>query len=45
VTGVALLLTGIGFAILAVGGALWSPQTALSRFARRHRRTGTVTAA
>ena len=29
VVGVALLLAGIGFAILAIGGALRNPQTAL----------------
>ena len=35
VMGVALLLAGIGFAILAVGGALRSPDTALSFLRRR----------
>ena len=34
VVGIALLLTGFGFAILAIGGALRNPQTALS-FVRR----------
>ena len=32
VVGIALLLAGIGFAILAIGGALESPRTALSSF-------------
>lgn len=40
VTGVAFLLTGFGFAILAVAGALRSPETALSWFARRRRPDG-----
>ena len=35
VVGVALLLAGIGFGILALGGALRTPATALPRFARR----------
>jgi hypothetical protein len=35
VVGVALLLTGIGFAILAIGGALRNPDTALVWFRRR----------
>lgn len=35
VVGIALLLSGIGFAILAIGGALRNPQTAIS-FLRRH---------
>jgi hypothetical protein len=30
VVGIALLLSGIGFLILAIGGALESPKTALS---------------
>jgi hypothetical protein len=34
VTGIALLLSGIGFAVLAVGGALRNPETAFG-FARR----------
>ena len=36
VTGVAFLLTGIGFAILAIAGALRNPETALTWFAKRH---------
>ena len=39
VTGVAFLLTGLGFAILAILGALRNPQTALTWFAKRHRTT------
>jgi hypothetical protein len=39
VVGVALLLAGIGFAILAIGGALRNPDTALV-FVRRAKRTG-----
>jgi hypothetical protein len=35
VVGVALLLAGIGFGILAVGGALQSPRTAISSFRRK----------
>jgi hypothetical protein len=35
VTGVALLLSGFGFAILAIGGALRNPQTALSLLRKR----------
>ncbi len=35
VVGVALLLSGIGFAILAIGGALRNPETALAWFARK----------
>lgn len=35
VVGIALLLSGIGFAILAVGGALRNPETALKMFAKR----------
>jgi hypothetical protein len=38
VVGVALLLAGIGFAVLAIGGALRNPQTALT-FARRWQKT------
>jgi hypothetical protein len=34
VVGVALLLSGFGFAILAIGGALRNPETALTWFAR-----------
>ena len=40
VVGIALLLSGFGFAILAIGGALRNPQTAVSflrRFARNHK--------
>ena len=36
VVGVALLLAGIGFAILAIGGALRNPETALPFFAKRN---------
>src|SRR5829696_4833066 len=42
VVGIALLLAGIGFAVLAIGGALRNPETALTIFRRRDR---TVTAA
>jgi hypothetical protein len=35
VVGFALLLTGIGFGILAIGGALRNPETALTWFARK----------
>ena len=35
VVGVALLLAGIGFGILAIGGALETPRTALSSFRRK----------
>jgi hypothetical protein len=35
VVGVALLLAGIGFAILAIGGALESPRTALETFRKK----------
>jgi F0F1-type ATP synthase membrane subunit c/vacuolar-type H+-ATPase subunit K len=35
VVGVALLLTGVGFGILAVGGALRNPETALTKLSRR----------
>jgi hypothetical protein len=38
VVGIALLLTGFGFAILAIGGALRNPETALT-FARRSTKT------
>ena len=34
VVGIALLLSGIGFAILAIGGALRNPETALALFRR-----------
>jgi hypothetical protein len=36
VVGVALLLSGLGFAILAIGGALRNPNTSLTWFAQRH---------
>jgi hypothetical protein len=36
VVGVALVLAGFGFAILAIGGALRNPDTALSFLCRRH---------
>ena len=36
VTGIAFLLTGFGFAILAIAGALRNPETALTWFAKRH---------
>jgi hypothetical protein len=36
VVGVALVLAGFGFAILAIGGALRNPDTALSFLRRRH---------
>jgi hypothetical protein len=36
VVGVALLLAGIGFAILAIGGALRNPDTVLTFFAKRN---------
>jgi hypothetical protein len=35
VVGIALLLSGIGFAVLAIGGALRNPQTALALFRRK----------
>jgi len=35
VIGVALLLAGLGFGILAIGGALRNPETALSFLHRR----------
>jgi hypothetical protein len=42
VVGVALLLAGLGFGILAVGGALRNPQTALSFLHRSHTTTPAV---
>lgn len=39
VVGVALLLSGFGFAILAIGGALRNPETALKFFAKRTAKT------
>jgi hypothetical protein len=44
VVGVALLLAGFGFAILAVGGALRSPETAFGFLTRRVKKTGHVIA-
>jgi hypothetical protein len=41
VVGIALLLTGIGFAILAVGGALRSPETAVKLHRRAPEPQGT----
>jgi F0F1-type ATP synthase membrane subunit c/vacuolar-type H+-ATPase subunit K len=35
VVGIALLLAGIGFAVLAIGGALRNPDTALTLFRRK----------
>jgi hypothetical protein len=40
VVGIALLLAGLGFAILAVGGALRNPETALGLFTKRPKKTG-----
>jgi hypothetical protein len=42
VVGIALLLSGFGFAILAIGGALRNPQTALSFLRRSDPRTPAV---
>jgi hypothetical protein len=42
VTGIALLLTGFGFAILAISGALRNPETALTWFAKRHAKAATA---
>jgi hypothetical protein len=42
VVGVALLLSGFGFAILAIGGALRNPETALTWFAKRQIAKGKV---
>jgi hypothetical protein len=44
VTGIAFLLTGIGFAILAIAGALRNPETALTWFARRREASKVATA-
>jgi hypothetical protein len=44
VVGVALLLSGIGFAVLAVGGALRNPETSLT-FLRKHHTVEPVPAA
>jgi F0F1-type ATP synthase membrane subunit c/vacuolar-type H+-ATPase subunit K len=43
VMGIALLLSGIGFGILAVGGALRSSESPLSFFTRRVHKTSSVT--
>jgi hypothetical protein len=40
VVGVALLLAGIGFGILAIGGALRNPQSVLTASARKNKATG-----
>jgi hypothetical protein len=40
VVGVALLLSGIGFAILAIGGALRNPETALAFLHKRQPAVG-----
>jgi hypothetical protein len=40
VVGVALLLAGIGFGILAIGGALRTPETALTFLRKRQTKTG-----
>ena len=42
VVGIALLLSGFGFAILAVGGALRNPQTALTFLRRSHTKAPAV---
>jgi hypothetical protein len=44
VVGVALLLAGFGFAILAIGGALRNPETALTWFKRPERASKPVAA-
>jgi len=44
VVGIALLLSGIGFAILAIGGALRNPQTALT-FLRKHAKVAATVSA
>jgi hypothetical protein len=44
VVGIALLLSGIGFAILAIGGALRNPETALAFLHRKTRARGGVPA-
>lgn len=44
VVGIALLLSGIGFAILAIGGALRNPKTALTVL-RKHARSGAAVTA
>ncbi|HET8607204.1 MAG TPA: hypothetical protein VFL66_09270 [Gaiellaceae bacterium] len=45
VVGVALLLSGLGFAVLAIGGALRNPETALRFLAKRNAPTPAVPAA
>jgi hypothetical protein len=45
VVGIALLLSGLGFAILAVGGALRNPETVLGFRGRRLAQTGGIAAA
>jgi hypothetical protein len=42
VVGIALLLSGFGFAILAIGGALRNPQTALTLLRRSHAKAPAV---
>jgi len=42
VVGIALLLSGIGFGILAIGGALRNPETALTLMKREPKATGTT---
>jgi hypothetical protein len=42
VVGIALLLSGFGFAILAIGGALRNPETALTWLAPKHKAKATV---
>jgi hypothetical protein len=44
VVGIALLLAGLGFAILAIGGALRSPETAFAWVGRWRKRGGPTTA-
>ena len=45
VVGVALLLSGLGFAVLAIGGALRNPQSALTFLHRRSTTSGGATPA
>jgi hypothetical protein len=42
VVGIALLLAGIGFGVLAIGGALRNQETALKGFSKRAAKPGTV---
>ncbi len=42
VVGIALLLAGIGFGVLAIGGALRNPETALTLFRKRGKRPTAV---